>query len=60
MNIRDADEVREMLLRVPEPIARAFFVKCPTCGQRFWNSRGQEYAAYKMHYLDHLLEDLPD
>lgn len=38
--------------KVPDPIVKLLFVKCPVCGKRTWNAHGAERLGYLVHYLD--------
>jgi len=37
--------MRKILAAIPEPIVKLLFVKCPRCGHRTWNCKGQRSSA---------------
>lgn len=56
---------REELLKagtyaIPEPVYRPFAVECPRpgCGVRIRNRLFDHDMSYRVHYLDHVIEDL--
>jgi hypothetical protein len=59
-SVIEYQEIDEIVSRVPPPIHKLFFLKCPECGHRTWNCFGAEGVGYTAHYLSHLIEDLAD
>jgi hypothetical protein len=51
-------EADEVLSRIPPPLQKLLFLKCPECGHRTWNCHGGENVGYVTHYLNHLVKDL--
>ena len=54
----DAEEWREIIAQIPDPIERLLFLKCPRCGHRTWNCHGAERIGYQGHYMGHLIDDM--
>jgi len=50
-------ENREKL--IPAPAVRLFFLKCPECGKRIWNSLFTTELSYQIHYMDAHHAQLP-
>jgi len=51
---------RLLLERIPAPVERLLFLKCPRCGHRTWNCHGAEHVGYQAHYMIHLIDDLEE
>jgi hypothetical protein len=58
MTDEEWEEIREIYARIPEPIDRFLFLKCPRCGHRTWNCKGAEIVGYQGHYMQHIIDEL--
>lgn len=53
-----ADAGRYLTERTPAPVRRWYGLQCPRCRARFFSSLFFTRLSYKVHYMDHLLDDL--